>query len=255
MSTAAHRSIPIVAILLTACGVRIDDGSQVDSAATPAVTVTGAIAPQSIPPDTTTVAILTRVCLDSTDEKRAIASCSHGRARRVSDTLFVKGSTREGKYINEGGEAPTGFRYFGTLGDTAFDLVQSYGGEAYPELLFVPRAGKGATTQSWPVFSPDGRRMASGGEGFDNCAEGGNAAIQIWRFTATAPDEELHLQTQDCRNEDASWGAVNLRWQGGDTLLFTRVTLRQTGGKPSRTARAIRTGRTWRIEVDSAGEP
>jgi hypothetical protein len=251
MRRAIRISLPF---LLAACGRQSDRATPKSETASTAPGAQ-APAPTPIPPDTTTVAIDTRVCLDSMNEQHAL-ECSHGAARRDSDSLFIRFPTREMKYSDSGGEAPSGYRYVGTIGDSVFHVVLRWGGETYPHWLFVTdRTGSSVAVQKWPLFSPDGTRMASGGDGWDNCAEGGDATMQIWRFTRTVPVEELHLLTQDCYHEETSWGVLDLSWKGNDTLTFNRATMNRKAGKEeTRPARAVRVGQTWRIEVDSAAK-
>lgn len=191
------------------------------------------------------------------DETRAIA-CSGQTARRTGHTLFVRlESGREMAFVDDtGGEAPGGFHYAGRIALGAFQLIESWGHESYPQwIVLSARTGRSVIASDVPLLSPDSRRYATGGPAWENCAEGGGATLDVWRLMDTLPLLEWRVVTQDCKNP-LYWGASNLRWRSPDTLEFTRndKLVVHAGGNPpdsaeylTRPALAVRDDHGWRI--------
>lgn len=192
-----------------------------------------------------------RICADSS-EPRAIAECSGGLARRRAHMLYIRiDSGRELSFANDtAGEAPGGMWYYGRVGRLGFHLTSPFGGEVEPTFsLTNPHTGRSITgLYSWPVLSPDTSRFASFEEGWMGCEETHGTDLEIWRFTDSLPVREFKLRPAECPAV-ATWGAIDPRWRGNDTLEFTHV----ERGPPDSLGNIADVKRPVRVIHDAAG--
>jgi hypothetical protein len=203
--------------------------------------------------DQALVGIGNHICMDTLHERVAL-DCAHGRAHRAGIALFVQARGGELRFVDDtAGEAPGGFAYVGTIGDTALHVVQSNGHESYPVWILVdPRTRKSVALTEWPAFSSDGAYFATGGSYWDNCSEADGTTIEVWHFTRSVPVLEWREATQDClHGSSAGWGATHLVWHGRDTIDFDRIewdTAATPPARRTRRARAVRTLNGWRLQ-------
>jgi hypothetical protein len=147
------------------------------------------------------------------------------------------------------------YTYVGRVANGTLHRVDVQGWERLWTEYVNAATGHGFDTVGEPIFSPDGKRIASSIYAMETCEI--NARLEIYRLTDSIPVRELEIEPRDCLT-DIGWAPHELRWLAADTLAFLADSKRpagappqgspaDTGGYVSRRMLAVRDGNTWRI--------